>query len=488
LNSTKNLSENLCDNLKEIDAHFKDCPDAIQKHVMLKESIEGCLIFIKNFVNVDLLQRDFIKPLLSMDYSILSSENVIAYIPSMNVSLCYDINVIVTSVLVGKTVFLVDGVKFAIMCDATDLKNRAISEPDGEKNVRGPHDGFIESISSNTIMLRRKIKNTNLKFKALTLGNITNQKLNIAYIEGVANPELLNTLYNKIKDINVDGLLSMGEVQQYIIDYKYSPFPLFILTERPDKVVAALLEGRFAVFLDGTPYVLIAPVSIFSFFQAPDDYISNWMIGTLMRLLRMFGVVIAIVLPALYVLVTSFQYYLVPLNMLVQLAQSRVQVAFPPIVEALLMEFTIELLREASVRLPTYIGTTIGVVGGIIIGQAAVNAGIVSNVFIIIVGLTAIASYVSPNYEFGLTILLLRFGLLIMAAFFGIVGLSVGISSIIVHLLSLESLGQPYLMPIVPLKISDLKDSIIRLPVQFMKKRPHIAKPINYERGRKNEE
>lgn len=487
MNSTKSLSESLCDNLKEIDIEFKDCPDVIQKRVMLKESTEGCFIFIKNFVNVDLLQRDFIKPLLSMDYSILSSENVMSYIPSLDVSLCYDINVTVTSVLAGKIVFLVDGIKFAIMCDVIDAKNREISEPDGEKNARGPHEGFIESINSNVIMLRRKIKNNNLKFKTLTLGNITNQGLSIAYIEGVANPELLNTLYNKIKDINVDGLLSMGEVQQYIIDYKYSPFPLFMLTERPDKVVAGLLEGRFAVFLDGTPYVLIAPVSIFSFFHAPDDYISNWMIGTFMRLVRMFGIVIAVVLPALYVLVTSFQYYLVPLNMLVQLAQSRVQVAFPPIVEALLMELTIELLREASVRLPTYIGTTIGVVGGIIIGQAAVNAGIVSNVFIIIVGLTAISSYVLPNYEFGLTILLLRFGLLIMAAFFGIVGLSVGIAVIIIHLLSLESLGQPYLMPIFPLKISDLKDSIVRLPVQFMKKRPHIAKPINDERGGKNE-
>jgi spore germination protein len=311
--------------------------------------------------------------------------------------------------------------------------------------------------------------------------------VSIAYIEGIANTEILNNLYTKVNAIKTDGLLSIGHIEQLISDTKYSPFPLYIATERPDKAVAALLEGRFVVFLDGTPVVLIAPVSFFSFFQAPDDYASNWMIGTMLRLFRIMGLILALILPALYISVTSFHYYLVPLNILVQLGQSRAQVAFPPIVEALLMEFTIEMLREASVRLPTYIGSTIGVVGGIIIGQAAVNAGIVSNLFIIIVGATTIASYAIPNYEFGLCIVLIRFGILLMSSFFGIIGVLVSIIFMIIHLLALESLGQPYLSPISPFKLSDQKDMIIRLPFQFMKKRPHIAQPINDKRGDKNE-
>jgi spore germination protein len=486
LSSNKNISINLDENLKELSCSFTDCPDIIQKQVMLKQMRKGIFIYIKDIINTDLIQRDFIRPILSMDYLIISNPSIVDYLPALNVSLCYDINAAVTSVLSGKTIFLMDGVNFAILCDSISLDKRAIMEPDAEKNVRSSHDGFIEVLSTNITLLRRKIKNNNLKFKELMLGNITNQKLYIAYIDGIANPELLNTLYNKLNEINVDGLLSMGHVEQYITDSKYSPFPQYVSTERVDKVVSALLEGQLAVLLDGTPFVVIAPVSFFSFFQAPDDYSSNWMVGTLVRFLRIIGMTIALVLPAIYISVTSFQYYLVPLNILVQLAQSRVQVAFPPIVEAILMEFTIEMLREASIRLPSYIGTTIGVVGGIIIGQASVNAGIVSSLFIIIVGITAIASYVIPSYEFGLAIILLRFIILLLSAFFGIIGVIVGIICIIIHLLALESLGQPYLMPIMPFKLNDLKDTIIRLPLQFNNKRPHLPKPVRNQRGGKN--
>lgn len=483
----RNLSTNLEDNLNKLSESFKDCFDIIQKKVILKGTKRGCFIYIKNFINADLLQRDFIKPLLSIDYSVLSDKNIVEYIPSLNSSLCYNLDTVITLVLSGEIVFLIDGCNFAVVGDEVDLEKRTIDEPAEEKNVRGSHDGFIESLTTNITLLRRKVKNNDLKFKPLITGNITNQNVVIAYIEGIANHELLNTLYNKVKDINVDGMVSIGYIEQYISDFHYSPFPQFITTQRTDKAVASLLEGRFLILLDGTPFVLIAPVSIFAFFQAPDDYSSNWLVATLMRLVRILGIITALTLPALYVSITSFQYYLVPLNMLVQLAQSRVRVAFPPIVEAFLMELTIQMLREASIRLPTYIGTTIGVVGGIIIGQAAVNAGIVSNVFVIIIGITAIASYIVPNYEFGLSIIVLRFALLIISSIFGIVGFAVGISMIVIHLLSLESLGQPYLMPIFPLKFSDFKDSILRLPVQFMKKRPHIAKPVNAERGRKNE-
>lgn len=483
----RSLSTNLEDNLNKLSESFKDCFDIVQKKVILKDMKKGCFIYIKNFINADLLQRDFIRPLLSIDYSVLSDKNIVEYLPSLNTSLCYNLDTVITLVLSGKIVLFIDGCNFAVVGDEVDLEKRAIDEPIEEKNVRGSHDGFIESLTTNITLLRRKVKNSNLKFKPLVTGNITNQNVIIAYIEGIASPELLNTLYNKVKDINVDGMLSIGYIEQYISDFHYSPFPQFIATQRTDKAVAGLLEGRFLILLDGTPFVLIAPVSIFAFFQAPDDYSSNWLVATLMRWVRVLGIITALALPALYVSITSFQYYLVPLNMLVQLAQSRVKVAFPPIVEAFLMELTIQMLREASIRLPTYIGTTIGVVGGIIIGQAAVNAGIVSNVFVIIIGITAIASYVVPSYEFGLSIIVLRFALLIISSIFGMVGFAVGISMIVIHLLSLESLGQPYLMPIFPLKFSDFKDSILRLPVQFMKKRPHIAKPVNDERGRKNE-
>lgn len=487
MSTNRNLVTSLNDNLRELNIEFIDCPDIIQKQVMLKQIKKGCFIFLKDFVNTDLLQRDFVSPLLTMDCSTLSEKNIIEYLPTLNNSVCYDINSVVTSVLEGKTVFLIDESNFAIVCDMVEIEKRSITEPEGEKNVRGAHDGFIESLSINITLLRRKIKSNRLKFKSIVLGNITNQSLVISYIDGIANQKIINDLYNKISNIKTDGLLSIGHIEELIADSKYALFPQYIATERTDKVIGALLQGKVAVLLDGTPFALIAPTSFFSFFQAPDDYNSNWIPSTLVRIIRFLGFITTLTLPGLYVSITAFQYYLIPFNILVQLGKSRSTVAFPPQVEALLMEFTIQMLREASIRLPTYIGTTAGVVGGIIIGQAAVSAGIVSNLFIIIVGVMAIASYSTPNYEFGISMIVIRLGILLMASVFGIVGMITCFSLLLMHLLSLESLGQPYLMPMMPLKLNDIKDTIIRAPLQFMKRRPHIAKPIRKRRDSKNE-
>jgi hypothetical protein len=477
------ISANLEENLKIIDKYIEDCPDIIKKQVILQEKKKGCFIFIKDFVNADLLQRDFIKPLMAMNYSILCNKTVTEYLPSSKLSICDDVDTIIKTVMEGKTAFIIEGASFAVVCNIIEVRERAITEPIGEKNVTSSHDGFIESLDTNITLLRRNIKNHKLKIKTIVLGTITNQNISIVYIKGIANPEIINTLYSKLESIDTDGVLSSANIQQFISDSKHSLFPQYLSTQRVDKTVAALLEGRIAVLLDGTPHALIAPVSFFSFLQSPDDYSSNWIPATLIRLVRFIGLILTLILPGLYIAITSFHYYLVPLNLLVQLGQSRSKVAFPPIIEAILMELTIQMLKEASIRLPTYIGSTIGVVGGIIIGQAAVDAGIVSNLFVIIIGITTVASFIVPSYEFGLAALVLRIVILFMSSLFGIIGLIVCVIVILMHLLSLESLGQPYLMPMTPFKLNDQKDSFVRMPVEFMKKRPHMPKPIDKERG-----
>jgi spore germination protein len=487
LNDGMRLNFRLDDNLKTLNSFFTDCPDIIQKQVALKGMKRGCFIFIKEFMNSDLLQRDFLRPLMTMNHSMLSNRNIIDYLPTLNNSLCYDIDSVVNSVLNGKIVFLIDEVNFAVACDLMNVEKRAISEPDGEKNVRGAHDGFIESLNTNISLLRTKIKSSKFKYKSIVLGNLTNQSLAIAYIEGIANPQIVNNLYNKINNIKIDGLLSINYIEQLIVDSKPSVFPQYISTERIDKSVAALLEGKVAVLLDGVPYALIAPISFFSFFNAPDDYSSNWISGTMVRVVRFLSVITTLILPGLYISITAFQYYLIPTDILVQLGKSRATVAFPPAIEALMMEFTIQMIREASIRLPTYIGATIGVVGGIIIGQAAVSAGIVSNLFIIVVGIMAIAAYVTPNYDFGMAITVLRIFILLMASLFGIVGMITVFSLLLTHLLSLESLGEPYFSPIMPLKVRDIKDTIIRFPLKFIKKRPNTAQPMKKRRSGEGE-
>jgi spore germination protein len=403
------------------------------------------------------------------------------------VLLC-DSQTVIDRIMSGDAVFICEKLSFAVSCSIADIDKRSIEEPITEKNVRGPHEGFVEPLQTNLSILRRKIKNEKLKFKTITLGVQTRQKVVVAYIEGIANMAIVTVLFDKISGIEIDGLSAIGYVEQSIIDHPYSIFPQFLATERPDRAMAALLEGRIVVLQEGTPVVLIAPVSFLSFFQALDDYSMNWIHGSFLRFTRIFSAIfIAVMLPSLYIAITSFHYYAVPLSLLVSLAESRARVPFPPVIEVLILEFTIEMIREAAIRLPTYIGTSISVVAGLIIGDAAVKAGIVSNLLIVIVAATAIASYVIPSFDMAMAIRILRFGFIIAASIFGILGIVVCTALTLSHLLTIESLGQPYLQPIAPLHTRDLKDTFFRLPLKMMAPRTGMTRTKNKSRSKNDE-
>lgn len=472
--------------MKIVNNKFTDCPDLIKKRVYSSDDREAYFIYMESLVDKDLVQRDFITPLLALDYGALLNEVYVKSQIGTEIFIINDINRMIRQIESGFSVFVCDGLYYAISCKLTQFAERSIEEPIVEKNVRGPHEGFVESLPTNISILRRKIKNSNLKFKMLEVGTVTHQPVVIAYIQGIANPDLLNTLYRKIQSIQLDGATAVGYIEQSITDFPNSLFPQYQATERPDKVVAGLLEGRMAVILDGTPVALMVPVSFFSFFQALDDFSANWLHGSFLRLLRVASLFTALILPALYIAVTSFHYYAVPLNMLIPLAESRSRVPFPPILEVLILELTVEMVREAAVRLPTYIGTAISVVAGLIIGEAAVDAGVVSNLLIVIVASTAVASYVIPSYDMSLAIRLLRFAFMISASVFGMIGIAVCVSLTLAHLMTLESLGQPYFQPLSPLKPRDLKDTFLRFPLPFHNKRPDIAKPLKKKRGERD--
>lgn len=478
------VSTSLEENLIRLEETFKDCPDLIKRKVFLNKGRKGCFLYLQGIIDIDLVQRDFINPILSLKDDDLTDIAIIERIVAADIDRYHDLSSVITDILRGFIVFILDGNPFAIVCRLNKYEVRNIREPEAEKNVRGPHEGFIETINSNIAILRRKIKNNKLKFKVIKVGTTMNQTVTITYIEDIANKEILDRLTNKIEAINFDGMIPIGYIEQFITDFKLSPFPQYLATERPDKAVAGLLEGRFIIMQEGTPVVLIAPVSFFSFFQALDDYSSNWMVGSLIRTIRLLGALLAIFLPALYIAITSFHYFMVPLDLLVQLAESRANVPFPPIIEALILEITLEMLREASIRLPTYIGISIGVVGGLVIGQAAVAAGIVSDLFIIIVAVTAIASFIIPSYDMGLAVRFIRFIFMLLSAIFGIIGVVVASVMLFAHLVVLESLGQPYFQPVVPLKVRDLKDIMLRVPIKFLRRRPDQGKPKKDRRGR----
>lgn len=476
-------------NISKIEQMLTDCPDIVRTKVYSNMDSEGCFFYVQGLVDVDLIQRDFINPVINLKDSNYNQFNFLYNtIPVGSINYPVNIYDIVNEIMLGNTVFISKALEFAVSCSLKKFNKRAISEPEIEKNVRGSHDGFIEDLNTNISILRMRIKNPNLKFKIFRIGASTNQAIAIAYIQNIANDVLLQTLCEKISTVDYDGFIGIGSIEEMIIDHPYSIFPQYNITERPDKITADLLEGKFAIILESTPTVLIAPVNFYSFLQAPDDYNVPWFSGSFLRLLRMSCLFIAIFLPGLYIAIIAYNYYIIPVGLLVNIAQSRSRVPFPPIIEATVMEIFVEILREAAIRLPTYIGSIVGVVSGLIIGQSAVEAGIVSSQMVIAVALTMIATFTIPMYDMGIALRITRFLVMIAAAVFGMVGIMISILLLIAHLVVLESLGQPYLQPIEPLKLRELKDTNMRASIKHLKRRPDIAKPKDKWRGHKNEE
>ena len=470
--------------IRVLNERLQDCPDIIQKQVYIDNNQEASFFFIESLIDKNLLQRDFISPVLGMSLDQLYCEKDIHNLPCLETTLLYDNDAIIEYILGGKAVFVCDALPHAVSCIENKMKQRAIEEPITEKNIRGSHEGFVETLNTNLSILRRKIKNDRLKFKTIILGKQTHQSVAVAYIDGIANMDIVNSLFDKVSKIELDGLPAIGYIEQSISSHPHSLFPEFLATERPDKTMAALLEGRIVILQEGTPVVLIAPVSFISFFQAVDDYSTSWTHGSFLRMVRVTALVIAVLLPAIYISATSYHYYIVPLNLLIPLAESRAKVPFPPILEVLILEAIVEMIREAAVRLPTYIGTSISVFASLVIGQAAVEAGIVSNILIIIVAASAVASYVIPSFDMAMAIRILRFGFTLAAALFGMIGIMVLFGFTIFHLVSMESLGQPYFQPFTPLVPNNLKDTIFRLPLTAMGKRTAMTKTKNKTRSR----
>lgn len=362
------------------------------------------------------------------------------------------------------------------------FEKRAIEEPAAESGIRGPREGFTESLGVNTALVRRIIKDPALKMKPLHVGTYTKTKVVVSYIEGLVDSTLLEEIENRINRIEIDGILESGYIEEFIEDHPYSPFPQVLYSERPDVVSANLLEGRTIIMIDGTPFALIAPVSFFSLFQSQEDYYERFWIGTFIRMLRFLFLAVSLFLPSIYVAITTFHQEMIPTDLLLSIASSREGVPFPAIVEAIMMEFAFEALREAGVRLPKQIGSAVSIVGALVIGQAAVEAGIVSAPMVIVVSITGIASFLIPRYSIGLAIRLLRFPIIILAGFLGLIGVMLAFIILLIHLANLKSFGLPYLSPISTTQKNTLRDTIIRSPLWKMDVRPQLTGNVDLTR------
>nr|WP_125666621.1 spore germination protein [Paenibacillus baekrokdamisoli] len=461
------LSVNL-DHLKQL---FNLTPDLVIRQIQVGQAATSAtLVYLDGMVDKEAINNNILKELIHLAPDKPSDLNDAVSVGDFHTET--DWNQVENAILQGNSVLFVDGQPKVYIFDTKGWPKRAIEDTHVETALRGAHQAFVETGSQNIALIRRYIPNRELKIKEHNVGTRGKTKVSILYLADVANPDLLKELETRITQIDVDTILNTGELAEFIEDNSFSPFPQLLLTERPDSVASHILQGRFAVVVDRSPSVLIAPAIFVSFFQSVDDYSSRWLIASFIRLLRFLALFIALFLPAIYIALISFNYEVIPVQLILSIAETRSRVPFPPILEAILMEITLEMMREAGLRLPAPIGQTVGIVGGIIIGQAAVQAGIVSNFMVIIVASTAIASFITPNYDMGASIRLLRFPMMLLASMFGIVGMVCGAMALVAHFVSLETLGTPYGSPLAPWRFADLKDVFIRLPLWTMGKRP----------------
>ena len=376
----------------------------------------------------------------------------------------YELQKIVDYICNGETIIILPKMQEIIRINSPEFPHRSPDEPENEQILRGAHEGFVEHIDSNISLIRKRIRNNKLIVKKAQIGKETKIEAYYVYLEDVVDKEALKTVEERLQSMNLDMYYTVGQLIDQLDDHVWSPFPQLLNTERPDRVAANIVEGKIAILTDISPTAIIGPVTFFTFYQSPDDFNSRVIIGTFYRLMRMISLVAAIFLPALYIAIVSFHFEVIPIELAFKVKMDINQIPYRPFIEALIMEITIELIREASVRLPKSIGQTIGIVGGLVIGESIVSAGLVSNLMVIVVAFTAISSFVVPSIELNTAIRVLRFPFMILAAMFGFFGILIGTFILVIHLLNLSSFKQPYFSPFIPFRPKELKKILFRDP------------------------
>lgn len=486
----------LADNMNMIKSTLGYSNDIITREVFVgkSEKQQIAIIHTDGLANETLITDSILQSLtIDMDSKNDQSTAINEYFKDycLSVSDVQDISDFTTlysSLLSGDTIILFDGLTSGFAASTRSAKDRAVTEPTTETVIRGPREAFTETLRTNTALVRRKIKSPNLWIKSRVIGQETQTDIAVMYMNGIANDKIVQEVLDRLDQIQIDSILESNYIEELIRDSKYSVFPTIYNTERPDVIAGEILEGRVAIFVDGTPFALVVPAIFTSFLQSTEDYYHNAIVSSFIRLIRFFGITLSLVAPSLYVAITTFHQEMLPTPLLISVYSQREGVPFPAVFEALMMEIAFEILREAGIRMPRAIGPAVSIVGTLVIGQAAVEAGVVSAVMVIIVALTAICSFLFPAYDLSNAIRLLRFPLMILAGMFGLVGLMFGLIIILIHLCSLRSFGVPYMSPFAPLITDDQKDALILLSRRSLLSRPRLISQINNVRAKKYHE
>lgn len=490
-NSVEYIQDSLSSNLDTIQQKTGKSSDVVIRQIKMgiNSDVETAIIYVEGIVDNQSVQEFLLESMMKDDKKTkVNKQNALDLLSEDmmtvgNVSSIHNWDDLFSTLMAGDTLVLVDGINQALSASTKGGETRSIAESNTQMVVRGPKAAFTESIGTNTALVRRIIKTPDLWTESFKIGRATNTDVTLMYIHGIANDKIIQEIRQRLNKIDIDSILESGYIEQLIEDQTATPFPTIYNTERPDVVAGNLLEGRIAIFVDGTPFVLVAPALFIQFFQSAEDYYARFDIATSIRLLRIVMFLISLIAPATYVAVTTFHQEMVPTTLIVAIAAQREAVPFPAFVEALLMEITFEILREAGIRLPKAIGSAVSIVGALVIGQAAVQASIVSPAMVIIVSITAIASFATPSFDMAISARLIRFLFMLGAATFGFYGIILCLLMMVVHLCSLRSFGVPYMAPFAPFIPVNNGDTVVRLPWWTLRQRPRLISANTIREG-----
>ncbi|MGM0873272.1 MAG: spore germination protein [Bacillota bacterium] len=482
------LSASLEKNLSHLEQIFESCEDIVF-HTTEIQNINICLVHLANIKNEKVMFE--IEHVLSKYKDEDSKTAVSTFIeerfPLRSVKKMTNMNDVIDKVLDGQLVLFVDGLNNVLLFHSSELTGRSVGEPSNERTVRGPQVGFVEDINVNLQLIRKRIKTPSLKVEHLIVGKQTRTEIALVYLKGITDDDIVKEIHKRISQIQIDGVLDSQYIESMIQDSRMSPFPTIYSTERPDRVCASILDGKVAILTDGTPYALTAPALFVEFLHSGEDYYNGSLVSTTIRWIRFLGLFVTLILPAFYVAMTSFHQDLLQTPLLIRIATVRDGLPYPVLVEAIFMFLTFELIREAGLRMPrTFGNATLTILSLVLIGQAAVQSGIIGPVLTIVVSVTAITSFILPNYAFHQIIRLCGIPLLLLAGLFGFMGIIVGLMFGLTHLVSLRSFGVPYFSPVSPAQKGGWKDVFIRTPWWAMETRPPGLGVENLNRAGEN--
>ncbi|HHV64114.1 MAG TPA: spore germination protein [Peptococcaceae bacterium] len=466
--------------------HLPENKDLIIREFKIGKKRKAFLCYLDGMADKNIINEYVLSPLLNMPGSVLpegksSALDLENIIETNDVKKLKSINKVTAEILKGNTALYVDGLDYILTCESIGFEKRGVETPKSEAIVKGPQEGFSENLRTNISLLRRIIRNKDLVTEFFEIGEQSSTTVAVVYLQNILNPAILNEVRRRLQSIKTDFLLSVGMLEELIEDNPYSIVPTILTTERPDRAAANIMEGRVAIIVDGSPIALIVPVTINALMHSSEDAGLKWYYTTGLRFIRFVAFATAVLLPGFYLALTTFNHEMIPTDLLIAIAKAKENVPFPTIVEVLLMELGFELIREAGVRIPGIIGNTLGIIGALILGEAAVSANIVSPVLIIIVAATGLSNFAIPNYSLAFGVRVLRFYFILAGAFLGFYGLALAAVLLVLMLVNLKSFGIPFLSIVAP-RSKKGKDIVIRWPLWLQESRPDFLNPQDRQR------